>query len=60
MSNQRKKERRAEIAVLREEGRQAFFAGRHIQTVPKAYLRTENRYQWEQGWRIAAFEQDPE
>lgn len=53
MSNPRKLQRRAELRTLRDEGAAAFSAGRHIQTVPRQYLGTTNRYAWEQGYRDA-------
>lgn len=45
--------RRGEIERLREEGREAFLAGRHIQTVPRQYIGTMDRYQWESGYQQA-------
>lgn len=40
-------ERRVEIARLREEGRAAYEAGRHVQTCP---YKEADRFQWESGW----------
>lgn len=49
----RKAERRLEIARLRQEGRSAFLAGKHIQTCPQAYMGTMNRGHWVEGYLSA-------
>jgi ribosome modulation factor len=51
----RKDDRKKEIERLREEGRQAFLAGKHIQTNPYASHHSMDTYQWRIGYREAEF-----
>lgn len=53
MSNARKRERKQEIADLVQAGRDAYAAGRHVQTVPREHIGTMNRMHWEGGWLAA-------
>ena len=50
MSNARQRERKKEIEILREEGRQAALAGKHRQACPQAYIHNMNRGHWLQGY----------
>lgn len=48
-NNQRKAERKKEIARIHKEGRQAGAAGQHMQTCPKEYLHTMDEGHWKSG-----------
>lgn len=55
MSNERKRERRAEIARLHLQGRQAFEAGKSMHTAP-SQMGMLNRGHWLDGYRDAEHE----
>lgn len=57
-NNQQKQRRKAQVADIREEGAEAYRQGRHVQSIPQAYIGTMNRYQWEQGYWDAKAEDE--